>query len=125
LWGRAAVTNQRDDFDIDGVRRVLRGERDLSHPGIESALYRIVPCLAGDRRRNYGGPRQIGRSDAEFLVVLLAPAYPLINYEYAVITKKQPSPETAAALRSFLLWAIAPDETNARAPDSQLESRGF
>ena len=46
--------------------------------------------------------------------MLLAPAYPLINYEYAVITKKQPSLETAAALRSFLLWAIAPDETNAK-----------
>ena len=43
-----------------------------------------------------------------------ANAYPLINYEYAVITKKQPSLETAAALRSFLLWAIAPDETNAK-----------
>jgi phosphate transport system substrate-binding protein len=43
-----------------------------------------------------------------------ANAYPLINYEYAVVTKKQPSPETAAALRSFLLWAIAPDEVNAQ-----------
>ena len=43
-----------------------------------------------------------------------ASAYPLINYEYAVVSKKQPSPETAAALRSFLLWAIAPDETNAQ-----------
>jgi phosphate transport system substrate-binding protein len=41
-------------------------------------------------------------------------AYPLINYEYAVVSKKQPSPETAVALRSFLLWAIAPDETNAQ-----------
>src|SRR4029077_11252596 len=41
-------------------------------------------------------------------------AYPLINYEYAVVTKKQRSPENAAALRSFLLWAIAPDETNAQ-----------
>ena len=43
-----------------------------------------------------------------------ANAYPLINYDYAVVSKKQPSPETAAALRSFLLWAIAPDETNAQ-----------
>jgi phosphate transport system substrate-binding protein len=53
----------------------------------------------------------------ERLTLVNAPganAYPLINYEYAVITKKQPSPETAAALRSFLLWAIAPDETNAK-----------
>jgi phosphate transport system substrate-binding protein len=51
----------------------------------------------------------------ERLTLVNAPganAYPLINYEYAVVSKKQPSPETAAALRSFLLWAIAPDETN-------------
>jgi phosphate transport system substrate-binding protein len=51
----------------------------------------------------------------ERLTLVNAPgpnAYPLINYEYAVVSKKQPSPETAAALRRFLLWAIAPDETN-------------
>jgi phosphate transport system substrate-binding protein len=41
-----------------------------------------------------------------------ANAYPLINYEYAIVSTKQPTPETAAALRRFLLWAIAPDETN-------------
>jgi phosphate transport system substrate-binding protein len=53
----------------------------------------------------------------ERLTLVNAPganAYPLINYEYAIVTKKQPSPETAAALRSFLLWAIAPDEANAQ-----------
>src|ERR1700722_4759929 len=53
----------------------------------------------------------------ERLTLVNAPGantYPLINYEYAVVSKKQPSPETAAALRSFLLWAIAPDETNAQ-----------
>jgi len=53
----------------------------------------------------------------ERLTLVNAPganAYPLINYEYAVVAKKQPSPETAAALRSFLLWAIAPDEKNAQ-----------
>jgi phosphate transport system substrate-binding protein len=53
----------------------------------------------------------------ERLTLVNAPgpnAYPLINYEYAVVSKKQPDAETAAALRSFLLWAIAPDETNAQ-----------
>ena len=53
----------------------------------------------------------------ERLTLVNAPganAYPLINYEYAVVSKKQPSRETATALRSFLLWAIAPDETNAQ-----------
>jgi phosphate transport system substrate-binding protein len=41
-----------------------------------------------------------------------ANAYPLINYEYAIVSTKQPDPKTAGALRRFLLWAIAPDETN-------------
>jgi phosphate transport system substrate-binding protein len=41
-----------------------------------------------------------------------AGCYPLINYEYAIVSAKQPNPETAQALRKFLIWAIAPDETN-------------
>ena len=51
----------------------------------------------------------------ERLTLVNAPgvnAYPLINYEYAIVSVKQPNPETAAALRRFLLWAIAPDEAN-------------
>jgi phosphate transport system substrate-binding protein len=51
----------------------------------------------------------------ERLTLVNAPganAYPLVNYEYAVVSTKQANPETAAALRKFLLWAIAPDETN-------------
>jgi phosphate transport system substrate-binding protein len=51
----------------------------------------------------------------ERLTLVNAPgvnAYPLINYEYAVLSTRQPSPVVAAALRRFLLWAIAPDETN-------------
>lgn len=46
-----------------------------------------------------------------------ANAYPLVNYEYAVVSTKQANPETAAALRKFLLWAIAPDESNERLLD--------
>jgi phosphate transport system substrate-binding protein len=41
-----------------------------------------------------------------------ANAYPLVNYEYAIVSINQPSPAIAAALRKFLLWAIAPSETN-------------
>lgn len=51
----------------------------------------------------------------ERLTLVNAPgeqAYPLINYEYAIVSTKQADPATAAALRKFLLWAIAPDETN-------------
>src|SRR4029077_1604465 len=41
-----------------------------------------------------------------------ARVYPLINYEYAVVSTKQANPAIAGAIRRFLLWAIAPDETN-------------
>jgi phosphate transport system substrate-binding protein len=53
----------------------------------------------------------------ERLTLVNAPGphcYPLINYEYAIVSKKQPNPETAKAIKRFLLWAIAPDETNAQ-----------
>jgi len=39
-------------------------------------------------------------------------AYPLINYEYAIASTKQTNPAIAPALRKFLLWAVAPSETN-------------
>ncbi len=51
----------------------------------------------------------------ERLTLVNAPganAYPLVNYEYAIVSTKQATPATAAAIRKFLLWAIAPDETN-------------
>ena len=34
-------------------------------------------------------------------------SYPLINYEYAVVSKSQPDAATAGAIRAFLLWAIS------------------
>jgi phosphate transport system substrate-binding protein len=51
----------------------------------------------------------------ERLALVNAPganAYPLVNYEYAIVSTKQASPEIAKAIKRFLLWAIAPDETN-------------
>jgi phosphate transport system substrate-binding protein len=41
-----------------------------------------------------------------------ADAYPLINYEYAIVATKQSNPAIAAAMRRFLHWATAPDEAN-------------
>jgi phosphate transport system substrate-binding protein len=58
----------------------------------------------------------------ERLTLVNAPganAYPLINYEYAVVSIKQASPATADAIKRFLLWAIAPDETNAKRLEDQ------
>lgn len=51
----------------------------------------------------------------ERLTLVNAPGancYPLVNYEYAIVLTKQATPAIAAALKRFLLWAIAPDETN-------------
>jgi phosphate transport system substrate-binding protein len=48
-----------------------------------------------------------------------ANAYPLVNYEYAIISTKQENPETAKGIRRFLLWAIAPTETNEKYLEDQ------
>jgi phosphate transport system substrate-binding protein len=53
----------------------------------------------------------------ERLTLVNAPGencYPLINYEYAIVSTRQPNAATAEAIRKFLLWAIAPDEINAK-----------
>jgi phosphate transport system substrate-binding protein len=34
-------------------------------------------------------------------------SYPLINYEYVVVSLRQPNAETAEALRHFLLWSVS------------------
>lgn len=47
----------------------------------------------------------------ERLTLVFAPgadSYPLINYEYAVVSDRQPSQREATAISSFLLWCIAP-----------------
>jgi phosphate transport system substrate-binding protein len=45
------------------------------------------------------------------LTLVFAPgadSYPLINYEYAVVSSKQSNPQVASAISNFLLWCIAP-----------------
>jgi phosphate transport system substrate-binding protein len=52
----------------------------------------------------------------ERLSLVFAPgdeSYPLISYEYAVVSIRQPDAQTAAALRHFLLWAISLEGGNA------------
>ena len=52
----------------------------------------------------------------ERLTLAFAPgatSYPLVSYEYAVVSKHQKDSETAAALRRFLLWCIEPSEDKA------------
>jgi phosphate transport system substrate-binding protein len=45
----------------------------------------------------------------ERLSLVYAPgdnSYPLIGYEYAIVSKKQPNPQVASAIREFLTWSI-------------------
>jgi phosphate transport system substrate-binding protein len=52
----------------------------------------------------------------ERLSLVFAPgpySYPLVNYEYAIVSKNQPSAAVASAIRTFLLWAIEPCSGNA------------
>jgi phosphate transport system substrate-binding protein len=52
----------------------------------------------------------------ERLTLVFAPgsdSYPLINYEYAVVSDQQPKPQVAAAVSNFLLWCISPQGGNA------------
>jgi phosphate transport system substrate-binding protein len=52
----------------------------------------------------------------ERLTLVFAPgdrSYPLINYEYMVVSSHQPDTQTAEALRHFLLWTISSEGGNA------------
>lgn len=47
----------------------------------------------------------------ERLTLVLAPganSYPLINYEYAIVSDRQPNAQTATAISNFLMWCISP-----------------
>jgi phosphate transport system substrate-binding protein len=61
----------------------------------------------------------------ERLSLVFAPgdqSYPLVNYEYAVVSTRQPDADTAAALRKFLLWSISLQGGNA---PKYLDAVGF
>jgi phosphate transport system substrate-binding protein len=52
----------------------------------------------------------------ERISLIFAPgreSYPIINYEYALVNRKQPSAATAAALRKLFTWAISSRGGNA------------
>jgi phosphate transport system substrate-binding protein len=53
----------------------------------------------------------------ERITLVFAPgsdSYPLINYEYAIVSEQQPNPQTAAAISNFLLWCISPQGGSAK-----------
>lgn len=61
----------------------------------------------------------------ERLSLVFAPgekSYPLIAYEYAVVSVRQHEPQMASALRAFLLWSVSLDGGNA---PKYLDAVGF
>ncbi len=61
----------------------------------------------------------------ERLSLVFAPgddSYPLVNYEYAVVSTKQADAASAAALRGFLLWSVSTEGGNA---PKYLDAVGF
>ncbi len=61
----------------------------------------------------------------ERLSLVFAPgdqSYPLINYEYLVVSTRQPDPRAAVALRHFLLWTVSLEGGNA---SKYLDAVGF
>jgi phosphate transport system substrate-binding protein len=52
----------------------------------------------------------------ERLTLVFAPgsdSYPLINYEYAIVSERQPNKQVAQAISDFLEWCISPQGGNA------------
>ena len=58
------------------------------------------------------GPRTPADERLSLVFAPGADSYPLVNYEYAIVSTKQASPVVAAAIRRFLLWTIVPSEDN-------------
>jgi ABC-type phosphate transport system substrate-binding protein len=56
--------------------------------------------------RSRAGKRATAVTAAAAIVLTAAQAYPIINYEYAVVNASQPSATRAQDLRAFLTWAV-------------------
>jgi phosphate transport system substrate-binding protein len=90
----------KDDADKAGLQTAMLENQDgkflLPTPAtVTAAAAVLTPRTPPDQR----------------LTLVFAPganSYPLINYEYAVVSTKQSNPQVASAISNFLLWCIAP-----------------
>jgi phosphate transport system substrate-binding protein len=79
--GEAALANSAGDFTLP------------TSPAILDAVRSFVPLIPPN----------------ETISVIEGPAadgYPIVNYEYAIVSTRQPSPAKAAAIKAFLNWVI-------------------
>ncbi len=90
----------KDDADKAGLETAMLENQDgnflLPTPAtVTAAAAVLTPRTPPDQR----------------LTLVFAPganSYPLINYEYAVVSTKQSNPQVASAVSNFLLWCISP-----------------
>ena len=80
--GTALVKNQNGKFVLPNAETITAGASELDSRTPPDQRLSLV-FARGDR------------------------SYPLINYEYIVVSLRQPKPETAGALRHFLLWSVS------------------
>jgi phosphate transport system substrate-binding protein len=93
----------------DSIAQAKLGTAALKNGAGEFVLPSVQTIMAGAASLGARTPPD------ERLTLVFAPAsgaYPLVNYEYAVVSVKQANPEIAAAIRRFLLWTIVPSEDN-------------
>jgi phosphate transport system substrate-binding protein len=93
----------------DAIAQAKVGTAALKNGAGEFVLPTVDTIMAGAASLGARTPPD------ERLTLVFAPAsgaYPLVNYEYAVVSTKQADPATAAAIRRFLLWTIVPSEEN-------------
>lgn len=86
--GEARLENRAGRFVLPTVRTV------------KAAAAKMVPQTPPDQR----------------ISLIFAPgsrSYPIINYEYAIVSKRQADPEMGKAVKDLLLWAISPRGGNA------------
>ncbi|RKP57798.1 phosphate ABC transporter substrate-binding protein PstS [Pararobbsia silviterrae] len=93
----------------DSIEQAKLGTASLKNGAGEFVLPTKEAIMAGAASLGVRTPAD------ERLTLVFAPAsgaWPLVNYEYAVVSTEQSDPAVAAAIRRFLLWAILPSEDN-------------
>lgn len=98
-------TSYRDGIEKDGLGIAMLKNREgkfvlVDPKTVAAAANVMVPKTPADER-------------VSLIFAPGAESYPIINYEYALVKKDQPSSETAAALRKFFTWAISTKGGNA------------
>ena len=90
-------------------------QNDLGEAKLENRSGNFV--LSDDQTVQAAANGQVSKTPPDERISLIfapgAQAYPIINYEYAVVNAKQADAATAKELKRFLNWAISPDGGNA------------